>query len=217
MKQENTGFCKRCGSSLIGRRIDAKYCGKRCRLLATKRRIKIRQNKFVSGDIRLCSECGAEFKTRVPKHIFCSDKCQRASYKKRMAVIPKKKKCIVCGIDFMPNTPSHRICSNKCIRVRGRNSRLAANYGMVGDDFARLFNKQGSKCAICQTTDAKRWSVDHDHSCCSGEKTCGKCIRGILCFNCNLALGIFRDSTETISRALSYITKNKVKSNKDAE
>ena len=28
--------------------------------------------------------------------------------------------------------------------------------------------------------------VDHDHSCCEGGNSCGKCIRGVLCRGCNM-------------------------------
>ena len=54
---------------------------------------------------------------------------------------------------------------------------------------------QGGVCAICGDSESREsngipWllQVDHDHSCCPGKKSCGKCIRGLLCANCNVRL-----------------------------
>ncbi len=33
-------------------------------------------------------------------------------------------------------------------------------------------------------------SVDHDHSCCPDKSACCKCIRGLLCADCNMMLGL---------------------------
>jgi hypothetical protein len=39
--------------------------------------------------------------------------------------------------------------------------------------------------------------IDHDHACCRDEKrSCGKCIRGLLCPGCNRALGIIESKYE---------------------
>lgn len=42
-------------------------------------------------------------------------------------------------------------------------------------------------CYICKSKEFLQ--VDHDHSCCSTSKSCGKCIRGIVCQSCNIHLG----------------------------
>jgi hypothetical protein len=67
-----------------------------------------------------------------------------------------------------------------------------------------MLANQGGGCAICGTA-ASKWHVDHDHACCPSIYTCGKCIRGILCRDCNVGLGNFRDSPELIECALTYL------------
>lgn len=39
-------------------------------------------------------------------------------------------------------------------------------------------------------------TVDHDHSCCPGQFSCGRCIRGFLCFGCNVAVGMVKNRPE---------------------
>lgn len=43
--------------------------------------------------------------------------------------------------------------------------------------------------------------IDHDHE-------TGK-VRGLLCQECNIGLGKFRDNTEYLLSAISYLNKNK--------
>ncbi|WP_086847030.1 endonuclease domain-containing protein [Amycolatopsis kentuckyensis] len=64
--------------------------------------------------------------------------------------------------------------------------------------------KQGDSCAICARSDGAL-VVDHDHSCCPGSKTCGKCVRKLLCASCNSGLGFFFDNPTTLRLAASYI------------
>lgn len=79
-------------------------------------------------------------------------------------------------------------------------------YGLTIDTFATLFNKQGGKCAICDsilkqrntaTDRALNTHVDHCH-------TTGK-VRGILCGGCNIGLGHFKDDPERLLKAANYL------------
>ncbi|MCO6007772.1 endonuclease VII domain-containing protein [Actinoallomurus purpureus] len=60
----------------------------------------------------------------------------------------------------------------------------------------RLISEQGGVCLICMKAAAEH--VDHDHV--TGER------RGILCFNCNVALGQFKDDPWVLRRAIEYLT-----------
>jgi len=62
-----------------------------------------------------------------------------------------------------------------------------------GTTIAEVLRIQGvdvPMCAVCRMTE--NLSVDHDHSCCPGEHSCGKCIRGFLCRTCNFAEGLLK-------------------------
>jgi hypothetical protein len=58
-----------------------------------------------------------------------------------------------------------------------------------------MLAEQDGLCAICREAPADQ--VDHDHV--------TNRVRGLLCFNCNGALGQFRDRTELMVRAVAYL------------
>jgi hypothetical protein len=83
------------------------------------------------------------------------------------------------------------------IVTRNRTTTLKSK-GITIEQYNKLFRLQNGCCAICGTNKpgghSKRYfAVDHDHSCCPGKKSCGKCIRGLLCFSCNLGIGFLQE------------------------
>jgi hypothetical protein len=90
-------------------------------------------------------------------------------------------------------------------------SNLWYKYRLSVDAYEALLESQGRACAICRIdtpTDIRtsRFHVDHDHACCPGARSCGKCVRGLLCHACNTALGNFQDDPERLIAALAYVT-----------
>lgn len=81
-----------------------------------------------------------------------------------------------------------------------RRAHLRRLYGMTPEQYEARVVEQGGKCKICGTDDPGRdvWSVDHCH------KT--KTVRGLLCNNCNRALGLFGDDIEALKAAVEYLS-----------
>lgn len=80
-------------------------------------------------------------------------------------------------------------------------------YGILKKEYEDMSEKQGHKCAICKLPEKsmrngkiKRLAVDHDH-------VTGK-IRGLLCGDCNIALGKLKDSIQSLENAIEYLRKS---------
>jgi hypothetical protein len=81
-------------------------------------------------------------------------------------------------------------------------------FSVTRTDFEQMLAAQGGGCAICSgaSADGKNFHVDHDHACCEGQQSCGRCVRGLLCDRCNRGLGAFRDDLLLLSRAAVYLS-----------
>lgn len=82
-----------------------------------------------------------------------------------------------------------------------QDKRLRAEYGISLEEYEALLADQDGKCAICKTEQCetkKSFAVDHDHV--TGV------VRGLLCKNCNIGLGMFKDDTFRLKAALEYLS-----------
>ena len=79
--------------------------------------------------------------------------------------------------------------------VGDRRRRLLNRMGLSTDDYRALLEAQNGWCAIC--CDHEATHIDHDHA--TDE------FRGLLCTQCNLLLGMARDSIWVLSQAISYL------------
>lgn len=81
---------------------------------------------------------------------------------------------------------------------RWRHAHLKKNYGIDEIDFAQMAHAQGGKCLICEESPTEeRLAVDHCHN--TDKK------RGLLCKQCNYAMGQFGDNAEKIRRAADFL------------
>lgn len=96
-------------------------------------------------------------------------------------------------------------CRSKGNKKRTPEQRRSSNYktlyGISLQEYNQMLREQGGKCKICGTphTELGRGLyVDHCHL--TGE------VRGLLCQACNVALGLFKDSTKVLEQAIRYLT-----------
>lgn len=76
---------------------------------------------------------------------------------------------------------------------RRRRTVMKSRYKTTDAKIDALIERDGGKCAVCGD---ERWHLDHCHE--TNE------LRGLLCGNCNRALGMLRESPERITRLAEY-------------
>lgn len=81
-------------------------------------------------------------------------------------------------------------------------------YGITEEQYDRLLIEQGNCCAVCKDSfeQTKPW-IDHDHNCCEGAKSCGKCLRGLLCSSCLTLASIMETRFHHMDGLFEYLTK----------
>lgn len=94
---------------------------------------------------------------------------------------------------------------NKEYRIKNpdkyRNTWYKYEYGISLDDYNIIFNLQKGLCNICnkhQNEFKRKLAVDHCH-------TTGK-IRGLLCKDCNTAIGLLKDNIQIIKKAIEHLS-----------
>ncbi len=109
------------------------------------------------------------------------------------------KKCTRCGrilpeSEFAPRTKHCKICR--------RDYDWQYCYGISPEQYFEIYKKQDGKCKICgkELPDGQYLVVDHNKE--TGE------VRGLLCKDCNIGLGLFREQKEVMKKAVDYLKEN---------
>lgn len=130
----------------------------------------------------------------------------------------KSKECKCCGSTYSPRSRTQTTCSLQC-RIDMDVLNKFKRYGMTVFDYIDLWESNDGKCHICDSEgflmknqgykdkgrakDAYEQPnvlplvVDHCH-------TTGT-VRGLLCHNCNRALGLFSDKINNLNKAIGYL------------
>jgi hypothetical protein len=135
--------------------------------------------------IKICKKCGLE----KPRGAFGP----HGTAKKGV-----KSECRPCEAE---RAKEYRLANREAVAAINRRTMLKTKYGMTEKVFSMLLAAQGYKCAVCGTEapggKGNGFVVDHCHT--------GGQIRGLLCTSCNTGLGLFKDSPETLSKAIKYL------------
>lgn len=86
-----------------------------------------------------------------------------------------------------------------------KSSEIKSKYGITLSEWETMYAAQDGTCAICKKPeDTDRYAnlaVDHCHD-------TGK-VRGLLCNNCNRALGMFKDDLDVLRAGVAYLEAHK--------
>lgn len=113
------------------------------------------------------------------------------------------KLCLKCG-EVKPWSEWHRNATasdglstrcKACRATEGRARHLKRHYGLTEAERDEMVASQMGLCVIC--LDAPAAHVDHCHE--TGR------VRGVLCFNCNSAIGKLGDDPDAVRRAAAYL------------
>lgn len=168
---------------------EARFC-RVCHVLKTEKDL-IKNKRAFHGVTSFCTECRKDYRKESYAQNADRERTKQRAY---------KNKDIQHSRDIQ-NTWRR----NNPERVRAIKLRI---YGLTPERWESIFNLQGRKCAGCGTTEPKigQWTIDHDHACCPEIcKSCGECVRGILCHPCNRALGLLGDRKTVLLNMAGYL------------
>lgn len=196
-------YCERCGPLVIKERDEKRR--------AARRRGCERCGKPNEGrGSRLCESCRTE---RLPVWQQAEQERERQKRAQEAVVRPAKadipeghKYCSRCQTikplqKFSGKGGNGSSYCVVCSSAYTHSRRLETTYGITAEDYARMLQDQGGKCAICDKKPVKRrLSVDHNH------KT--GAVRGLLCTRCNhKLLGSANEDVTILRRAADYLEK----------
>lgn len=144
-----------------------------------------------------CINCGISKEIDVPKGAKLCKKCSTFCYEcKKNKREKQHRRCSSCRKKFDRNRK--RILENK---IKERITRIKSKY-KVTIEKAILLSKI-KKCESCgiKFKDSRNRHIDHCHKTDS--------VRGVLCFNCNAALGHVKDNQKKLLKLIKYLAKSK--------
>ena len=175
--------------------------------------------------MKTCTKCGASKEPlEFPAHARSADgrnswcrSCMAAGERARWASDPEayrarrreRRKLAREANPEVYRAEQQRYRERHAKRLRLKDQRRACEkHGLSLEDYKTMLLMQGGRCATCGFVAARQrrsLDIDHDHDCCPGTYSCGRCVRGLLCSGCNNTLGRVRDNASLLRSLASYV------------
>ena len=150
----------------------------------------------------LCKETknSHEFYKDVSRKDGLSTKCKNCSktFKAKDFRLKTEKTCSKChnlfpiaAFDFNTVGDGYQTACKSCRRIL----KILSEYSISMEKYLDLISSHNGQCGICK--DFAPLVVDHCHN--------SNKVRGLLCNNCNLGLGHFKDEVERLWAAARYL------------
>jgi len=193
------------------------YCGEECRVAGKSAHLRKmaelrRKPDFVTAAC-ICVVCKKSFEVvlkrsnNYKKRLTCSNSCHAQLRHRKM----RKQLVCHCGQVFTTVSPRQTTCSRHCLMFHQRDKinarRRDINYDLAPGEYDKMFSEQNGVCMICLQPETvlkhgkvAALAVDHCHD-------TGK-VRGLLCNNCNTALGKLKHNLIIVGRVRAYLLRS---------
>ena len=141
--------------------------------------------------IGTCSRCTTD------KPLHSNQQCKECLKEQGLKECHKCHKIKLELLEFSVSKGTCKQCRNGQ-RDKRRNQQYQNKYGITLSQYDMMIALQEDRCGICGDLVARQnFAVDHDHA--------TNRVRGLLCSQCNLGLGNFRDRPDILRSAILYL------------
>lgn len=162
----------------------------------------------MSDELRQCKDCNelkpltdfSKLKDGLRPH------CRPCAAARLRAWREKNKDHVKTYYTEYNKTPERKAKKNEYNRQRyqrdreyHRRTRLPREFGITVEQYDEMLAAQNNRCAICEKPckSGRKLAIDHCHN--------TDRVRGLLCMNCNRAIGWLEDDVDRLMAAAAYI------------